>query len=125
MAMFNTMNAQELGDFRWQYRVILLMDPEGSPECDNQLQSLKAHRAALQERDILLFVFNGKALLDEQGKISPIGIKEVPNPTFEGLILIGKDGGVKLRKPFPVAPEFIFERIDAMPMRQSEMRDGR
>lgn len=116
--------AQELGDLRWQHRILLLMDPHESPLCDQQLKILRGHTAAFQERDLLLFVFNGKNLLDEQGRVSPIGVKEVPNPSYEGVILIGKDGGVKLRKPFTVEAQLIFDRIDAMPMRKAEIRDG-
>ncbi len=119
------LNAQELGNFRWQYRILLLMDPNDSPDCEEQLNSLRSYTAAMQERDILLFVFDGKALLDQNGKKSPIGINEIPSPSFEGVILIGKDGGVKLKKKFPVNPEFIFERVDAMPMRKAEVRGAK
>lgn len=118
------LNAQELGNFRWNYRILLLMNPNGSPGCEEQLKVLRSHTDAMQDRDMLLFVFNGKELLDEHGKKCPIGIKEIPSPSFEGVILIGKDGGVKLKKQFPVNPEFIFERIDAMPMRRAELRGG-
>lgn len=118
------MNAQELGDYRWQYRILLLMDPNGSPGCEEQLKSLRSHTKALQQRDILLFVFDGKALLDQHRKKLPVGIREIPSPSFEGVILIGKDGSVKLKKKFPVSPEFIFERVDAMPMRRAEIRGG-
>jgi hypothetical protein len=38
------------------------------------------------------------------------------------LQLIGRDGGVKLEVSRPVAPEEIWARIDAMPMRQAERR---
>lgn len=113
------LHAQELGDFRWQYRILLLMDPEGSPQCTRQLHSMQQHTREMQERDLLLFVFDGKSLLDEHLVRTPLGVNGVPNPTFEGVILIEKNGGVKLRKPFPVAPDYIFERIDALPMRET------
>lgn len=121
----SALNAQELGDFRWQYRILLLMDPHGSPGCEEQLKSLSRHTEALRQRDMLLFVFDGKALLDQQRKKLPIGIREIPSPAFEGVILIGKDGGVKLKKKFPVSPEFIFERVDAMPMRRAEVKGSK
>lgn len=38
--------------------------------------------------------------------------------------LIGKDGHLKNRWNAPVAPEEVFSLIDAMPMRQNEMRDA-
>ncbi len=39
------------------------------------------------------------------------------------VILIGKDGELKLRKQLPVELSEIFSVIDAMPMRQREMRE--
>jgi len=39
------------------------------------------------------------------------------------LVLIGKDGGVKLRKPLPWDVRELSRTIDTMPMRQREMRD--
>ena len=124
LAVHNLAPAQDLGDFRWQHRIVLLMDPYGNPECERQLQELQEHTAGMQERDILLFVFNGKALLDEKGNPTPISVQEVPYPTFEGVILIGKDGGVKMKKNYHLTAEFIFDRIDAMPMRKAELREG-
>jgi hypothetical protein len=38
------------------------------------------------------------------------------------ILLIGKDSTVKLRSPSPVSVSEIFSLIDAMPMRQEEMR---
>ena len=38
-------------------------------------------------------------------------------------VLVGKDGTVKHRSHEPVAPEKLYELIDAMPMRQREMRE--
>ncbi len=40
------------------------------------------------------------------------------------LILIGKDGGEKFRSHTPVTIEKLSTIIDAMPMRQQEVRDG-
>jgi hypothetical protein len=108
-------HTQELGDFRWQYRILLLMDPYGQPDCIRQLQELKAHTAGMQERDILLFVFNGKALLDENGNLTPLSTRGVPTPTFEGVILIGKSGRVQLKKNYIIPAQNIFKRIDAIP----------
>ena len=40
------------------------------------------------------------------------------------LTLIGKDGEVELRKPFPWDVREISRSIDKMPLRQQEIRDG-
>ena len=41
------------------------------------------------------------------------------------IVLIGKDGGEKLRRHTPLAPEEFFALVDAMPMRRAEMREKR
>lgn len=41
----------------------------------------------------------------------------------ENWILIGLDGGIKSTGDFPPNPSKIYRLIDAMPMRQSEIRD--
>ena len=46
---------------------------------------------------------------------------KVKEDTF-AVFLIGKDGGIKMRKEKVVPMEEIFRLIDSMPMRQAEMR---
>jgi hypothetical protein len=41
------------------------------------------------------------------------------------VVLVGKDGGEKFRADGPVPPQRLFTLIDAMPMRQDEMRAQR
>ena len=38
------------------------------------------------------------------------------------VVLIGKDGGVKLRQEEPISVADLFALIDSMPMRKQEMR---
>lgn len=37
------------------------------------------------------------------------------------VVLVGKDGGVKLREAAPVEADRVFALVDSMPMRQREM----
>lgn len=46
----------------------------------------------------------------------------VPSGTFT-LVLVGKDGGVKMTEARPVPLAEIFALLDSMPMRQQERRD--
>ena len=41
-----------------------------------------------------------------------------------GVVLIGKDGGVKLESSVPVKTAKLFDLIDSMPMRIHEMKSG-
>ena len=85
----------------------------------------------MQDRNLLL----GEFFEGETGKLGgdPVSPEEVARlrETFDILdgrftvVLIGKDGGEKFRSCEPVAPQNIFDRIDAMPMRRREMgREG-
>jgi hypothetical protein len=38
------------------------------------------------------------------------------------VVLVGKDGGEKLRRSTPLRPEELFALVDAMPLRQAERR---
>lgn len=44
-------------------------------------------------------------------------------PDLFTVMLIGKDGGIKLSQTSPVTNTELFELIDAMPMRRQEMRE--
>ena len=78
-----------------------------------QRKAFEKNPEALTERDLLLFAVKTNAKT-----LSKFSIK----PDFEGVLLIGKDGGLKFQEPFPVNPKTIFDRIDSMPMRRAEMR---
>jgi hypothetical protein len=43
--------------------------------------------------------------------------------TSFSVVIIGKDGGEKLRRTTPLSSEELFAIVDAMPMRRAEMRE--
>lgn len=102
--------------YRWQARPVLIFAP--SPE-DPSYRAATAQLAALRdglaERDIVVLVDTdpdaGGALRDRLGAEG-----------FE-MLLVGKDGGVKLRAGEVIPPETLFATIDRMPMRQREMQE--
>ena len=115
-------NAQSLSDYKWKNRIILLMDSE-SETLKEQLALLKDRQNELRERDLLIFRYAKGKLLDIDGNATPLDVKSVPYKDYDGLLLLGKDGDVKLKKEFIVPPEEIFELIDSMPMRRAEMKN--
>ena len=52
-------------------------------------------------------------------------IRQKLRPRGFMMVLIGKDGGVKLRKPLPWTVREISRSIDKMPMRLQEVEDRR
>ena len=114
----STMNAENLEELRWKGRVLLIYAPEGSDkQLARQEELLRSHDAELRERDVTQTVLQARGEnpeIFERLKLSGAGFT---------LLLIGKDGGEKLRSHNVVAPETLCRLIDSMPMRQEEMRE--
>ena len=70
--------------------------------------------AALEERNVVV-------LLDSEPQAKTILRKKV-RPRGFVVILVGKDGKIKLRKPFPWDVRSLSRAIDKMPMRRQEMK---
>ena len=78
------------------------------------MELLEEGEKFLQERDVVVLTDTDP---DAHGplrtKLRPRGFQ---------LVLIGKDGGVKLRKPRPWTVRELSRTIDKMPLRQQEIR---
>ncbi len=114
-----------LKKYQWQKRVLLVFTPSATqPAGKLQLEKLRAVTSELADRDILLITVTGNQAagggLHINAAPALLQIYNVPTKDF-GLILIGKDGGEKYRSSKVIDPETIFNLVDAMPMRQSEM----
>ncbi len=105
-----------LDAFLWAHRpIIVFADTDADPRYQEQLELLLARPEELLERDVVVIVDTDPAARsDIRLKLRPRGFM---------MTLIGKDGGVKLRKPFPWDVREISRSIDKMPMRQQEIRD--
>jgi hypothetical protein len=99
------------------------MEPEGDlVNTKEQLALFTAFGEDIKARELIILVFDGEVVRDKGLKATSININKIPHKDFQGVLLIGKDGGIKLKEPFSVQPIRIFDLIDSMPMRQSEMR---
>ena len=108
---------------RWQRRVVLVYAHErNNPDLLAQQQWLAQQRAGLNERDFEQIVVIGAELSAVDRQYLWGGDRKLPKQATFMTYLIGKDGGVKQRYSAPVAPQTLFRLVDAMPMRQSEMR---
>ena len=112
------MNAKNLDELRWNERVVIIYAPKGSEkQLGRQEALLRLHNVELTERDITQLVVRTPAENPEivkRFKLSGAGFT---------VLLIGKDGGEKLRSHEIVSPETLCQLIDSMPMRQEEMRE--
>ncbi len=98
------------------HRLVVVVGRPGDPRAAQQHATLERDAAALRERDVTV-----QDLTPETARRDRPELGVGPQATFE-LLLVGKDGGVKLRRDKPVAASELTALIDTMPMRQSEMR---
>jgi len=120
----------DLGQYRWKNRLLFLFSPNSEvPAYQSLDQQLRQNPGGVSDRDLLVFrvLEQGSSAMDSQ-EISPQGAISlrrrfgVNQGTFT-VVLVGKDGGVKLQRPGPVRLSDIFGLIDSMPMRQRERRE--
>lgn len=104
------LEADTLDSLRWQARPVVILG-EGA-EVEAQLGALMADGDALRERDVVI--------LTEGPGAAPL--RERAGEGFV-VMLIGKDGGVKLTQNSMIDSTEIVSLIDTMPMRQQEARD--
>ncbi|WP_139925940.1 DUF4174 domain-containing protein [Hymenobacter sp. DG01] len=106
---------------KWQKRVLLLCAPTpDDAELRQQKQLLGPVKADLNTRDLLVreVVWSQLPAADQRYLSQKLG---VGGTAFQA-VLIGKDGGVKRRETKALPPAQLFATIDAMPMRQQEMK---
>ncbi|MEL7345726.1 MAG: DUF4174 domain-containing protein [Pseudomonadota bacterium] len=107
----------DLDDLKWLARpVVVFADSPANPVFQEQLDLLEAGISELVERDVILIV--------DTDPDAESALRTKLRPREFMLVLIGKDGGVKLRKPFAWDVRELSRSIDKMPMRQQEIRDA-
>ena len=120
-----------LVEYQWKNRLLLLFTP--SPEGPVYIklkEDLSRQEEEVLDRDLLIFhiLESGETKLGNSPLPESSGdtLREkysIKSGTFT-ILLIGKDGGVKLRREGRVELDEIFSVIDAMPMRQREMKEN-
>ena len=119
----------DLSQFQWKNRLLFLFAPNRDhPFFDVLHKSLTSRQADVADRDLVIFEIleSGPSRmntnwLDPQIAQSLWDKFDVAQGEFT-VILIGKDGGIKLNRQDQTRLEDLFALIDAMPMRQEEMR---
>ena len=107
----------------WHQRVLVIFaDTPGSAPLAAQREIIARASDAMAERDLVLVEVVGDSVKGASDSAATLrhryGVKA---RTFRAL-LVGKDGGVKLDSQQPIALQKLTSTIDAMPMRQQEIR---
>jgi hypothetical protein len=119
----------DLTQFQWKNRLLFLFAPSRDHPLFHTLhKSIMAQKAEVADRDLIIFEIleSGPSSmnanhLDPQTAQSLRKKFDVPPGNFT-VILVGKDGGIKLNRRAQTQLADIFSLIDAMPMRQEEVR---
>jgi hypothetical protein len=121
---------------RWEHRLLFVFAPsETSDSLDAQAARFDGRDAGFRDRDLLLLTITGEAagtLREAPGAearpLTEAAVRRlydhfgVPTDAFR-VLLVGKDGTEKRRDAAPVSVRSVFDTIDAMPMRQQELRE--
>ena len=121
----------QMEQHRWEDRVILLFAPEEKEAIyQEQVKHLQADRAGLADRDLVVYsIFKADGFSPNETHLAKAKIEhlrkryEIKEGEF-AILLIGKDGGEKLRNYAFTPRNDLYRLIDAMPMRRAEMRRG-
>ncbi len=117
-SLFAPADTDDLTEFRWKKRpVVVFADSTEDPAFIEQIELLEDRADALRERDVVVVTDTDPAAR------SALRLKMRPRGFM--LVLVGKDGRLKLRKPFPWDVREISRSIDKMPMRQREIREAK
>jgi hypothetical protein len=120
----------DLMEYQWKNRLLLLFAPSlDEPGYLKLKGDLSRQEKEVLDRDLLVFQLleSGETKLGSSPLSESSGdyLREkfsIKSGTFT-VVLIGKDGGVKMRGEGRVELDEILSLIDTMPMRQREMRE--
>lgn len=126
----NQVNSQNIDLHQWNNRVLLVFTNDiDNTTFKTQINELKNHEVGLKERKLVVYqITKGRYKIglmkstNWQNSTYLYDRYKETEAAFE-ILLIGLDGGNKLRKTDFISNEALFRVIDVMPMRQSELED--
>ena len=119
-AMTHASRASQLDDWKWKNRVLVVVGPAEDSAVMQQRQIYQSSANGMSERQIVL-----AEALDDTARSREIRSRVSADGKRFHAFLIGKDGHVALSSDKPLSADYLFQRIDAMPMRQDAMRRPR
>jgi hypothetical protein len=104
--------------FLWDRRpIVIFADTPNDPLFRRQMGWVEADIAALDERDVVVIV--------DTAPDARSPVRQRLRPRGFSLVLMDKDGEVKMRKPQPQTVREISRTIDRFPLRRQEMLERR
>jgi hypothetical protein len=114
-----------LSQLTWKNRIALVFGAAGEVRLERQLAEFTRSDAALADRDMVVVRVTEETAEAVFGSIGNLDAAELRRqadiaPAEFQVVLIGKDGGAKLKSGEFVDSEALFGLIDRMPMRRAE-----
>ncbi len=114
---------ESLSQYTWKNRVLVLFGEGSDPKLVKQVDILKRETANLADRDMVVLQVTKDKVVPVYGNAPAAQQDQLrselkASEAFE-LVLVGKDGGVKLRSKDVVTTTDVFDLIDRMPMRRA------
>ncbi|MEM6685296.1 MAG: DUF4174 domain-containing protein [Bacteroidota bacterium] len=125
------MKAQDLAQHEWKHRILIIKaDKSESSMVQKQLKEFNAVSNEMRARKLVVYHITGdnytfldfKNTQNDVGKVHGDLANVLKDKHDFEVILIGLDGGVKLRQTNILSQQALFDKIDSMPMRRSELR---
>lgn len=120
ITMTDGSNASPLDEFHWKNRVLVVVVPAGNAAAETQRRIYESSAKGTSERSIVLT----EAADDSERSRQIRSRLSADGRRFE-VFLVGKDGHTAVSSDKRLSADDLFARVDAMPMRQDEMRRGR
>lgn len=114
-------------DLVWQHRVLIVFTPEQDSVPFNEQNAILASvPGELSDRDMVIIRVTAKGEVTINNRMHASSANSFykrynVTPGQFRVVLVGKDGTVKLDQAEPVTTSDLFALIDSMPMRQYEM----
>ncbi|MAV55605.1 MAG: hypothetical protein CMJ28_06585 [Phycisphaerae bacterium] len=113
---------KRIKELKWNKRLLVL--DANTVKAQELRAEIDRNIASWRDRDMHLVILEGDRVGGEEAEQDAKAWRQKFGLPQEGAVLVGKDGGVKER--WPAAPQLqnIFDLVDAMPMRQRELRES-
>jgi len=119
-----------LEDYQWNNRILLVFSPNSIyTDLTRTMEMVQNNQDGFNERDLKVFQVlgnignsSGELVLQRDDANTMRDRFEIGRNEFR-VILIGKDGTEKIRSDEAISSDYLFEEIDAMPMRRLEMKE--
>ena len=125
--LFINSNGQSLSDYKWKNRLVVFTG-DISEENSQIINAYKESVKELKERKLVFLQITEKTVSEMIPHVRRLSVNTESYDFLKedhsnaSVFLIGLDGGIKRATNILFKPEELFQIIDAMPMRASEIR---